>query len=64
MTMELNCVVCETPINPTDYEQNGNYCEKCCVKATQIAHKRVRERREMDELRGVDKLGTLLKSMV
>lgn len=46
------CVVCDTPIRAKDYEDNGNFCEVCCHKATQMAYRRAYEKREMAELRG------------
>lgn len=56
--IKLLCVGCELPISWGDYEQNGNYCETCCGKATKMAHKR---RWESDH---VDNIGGILRSMV
>ena len=47
------CVTCDVPIEARDYIDNGNFCHGCCVKAMRNAHRRIWEKREMDELRGV-----------
>lgn len=62
-----NCVVCDLSINSEDYEQNGNFCPKCCSAATRMGHRRLWEKREMDELMGrvpVDNHLAILRSMV
>ena len=58
------CVACDTPIRPTNYKGNGNFCEKCCWKATSQARKRLLERIEMEELRVVDNYQQAVRSMV
>ena len=50
--IKKGCVVCEVAILATDYVVNGNFCQRCCVKATKMAHQRLWEKKEMAELRG------------
>ena len=58
------CVVCDTPIESTGYENNGNFCEKCCVRATSMAHRRIWEKRDMDELMGVYNFKQAVRSVL
>lgn len=52
------CVSCNLPIKKEAYEENGNYCLKCCLKVSAAARQRERKRG------GVDNFRQMLNSML
>ena len=51
--VKTSCVVCEEPIDPNKYEENGNFCLKCCAYSQKQSHLRLWEKKDRE---GVDRL--------
>lgn len=58
--MKFYCVAaqCGRPLSMADYEQNGNYCTPCCLRAARYAALKLGQRQQidLDDLRGVNRL--------